>query len=159
MFSILVALRASSLLMMFKHARINQQNNHKTLYCHVGTIIIATRRKVGLSLQQRKKNLFWSYWLLLACQMTLWCTFTIMTPFLPSSSSTLMGDASLTSTQKQLLGKGGFLVQKIICVIYTKGWSGNSSVGKVRLFVQFWPELLHVFPVFFSWVGKLISLF
>ena len=56
MFSILVALRASSLLMMFKHARINQQNNHKTLYCHVGTIIIATRRKVGLSLQQRKKK-------------------------------------------------------------------------------------------------------
>ena len=28
--------------MMLKHARINQQNNHKTLYCHVGTIIIAT---------------------------------------------------------------------------------------------------------------------
>ena len=112
MFSILVALRASSLLMMFKHARINQQNNHKTLYCHVGTIIIATRRKVGLSLQQRKKNLFWSYWLLLACQMTLWCTFTIMTPFLPSSSSTLMGDASLTSTQKQLLGKGGIFCPK-----------------------------------------------
>ena len=41
--AILVEPRASkATLMMFKHARINQQNNHKTLYCHVGTIIIAT---------------------------------------------------------------------------------------------------------------------
>ena len=43
--------------MMFKHARINQQNNHKTLYCHVGTIIIATRRKVGDSLYNNGKKI------------------------------------------------------------------------------------------------------
>ena len=58
MLSILVEpLEHQVLLMMFKHARINQQNNHKTLYCHVGTIIIATRRKVGDSLYNNGKKI------------------------------------------------------------------------------------------------------
>ena len=128
MFSILVALRASSLLMMFKHARINQQNNHKTLYCHVGTIIIATRRKVGLSLQQRKKKSLLK--LLVAPRMPddplmHLHNYDTISP----DSSWANGGRIINFYSKAITGKRGDFWSKKSSVFYTKGWPGNFRLG------------------------------